>query len=182
MTTTRAVNLPKPIYPDQADLLGDGPLWAASMIQHDTLALRGFVEIAPHNPQKNGDIGGDDQWGESWNRRYVRALPGGLWAVVDDSYYVAYDSNALLLVGNPGPVDLRIDNQVSWITCTDPTNIDETLVYSDYTYRMVRAPGTQSGYSDDDAFKMCSDSDGEHFEDWTGGEVNHTDWLNAWCR
>lgn len=105
---------------------------------------RGYTELYPRRPIRNGDHGGDRQASESWSRRFYREVKRGHFAMVEVDFYLVQDDN--------GPVSL--EREISYTLCTDPRKPGETGgEWSDVRYSEVEFDGTPT---DTDARNACA--------------------------
>lgn len=90
---------------------------------------RPWVE-APGGPQPAGDVGGDGQVSEAWGRRFTARRGDGMFAVVDDTFYVEVDPNVT-------GAEPQVTRQVGLTVCTDSNDPGGTEVWGGYLYRKV---------------------------------------------
>lgn len=137
-------------YPDDTQLWGP-KLWAVSMTPERLLADGKWREVAPAEPRDVGQVGGDGQLSTAWGRRFARRRDDGLWAVIDDFFFVETDANR--------------EVGFSWIThgrhysvSRDLRDVGGTEEWADVTYEALDSVGTPT---DRDAYAMCEMVDGD---------------------
>lgn len=126
------------------------------------LTYPAYIEAAPAEPVRGGDVGGDNQVGESWCRRFTRPRPDDSHDVITVYFYVSEVDG-----------EKRMLRLVEYIQCTDPSDPGCTEIFADeydehvtpesYAF-WVEAGGTPT---DDVAFLLCAELE--------------TD-LGSWCR
>lgn len=113
------------------------------------MPARSPFEIAPFEPVVDGEVGGDEQVGEAYSRRFARRRDDGNHAVVTASYYLADHDPQRAAEPQDGPY--RVIRWIDYTTCSDPDNPGHTEITSDYTYDVVH----RHGRADDDARRAC---------------------------
>ena len=102
--------------------------------EREALARPGrFVPMYPDVVLPGGDVGGDYQDGESFDRRFVRFVPeltdGGRWEVITDYFYLCKEED-----DNGGLVRIWVENQIERILCRDFRDAGGTEELSDTSY------------------------------------------------
>lgn len=106
--------------------------------QHALALPDTWIEAYPHGICDEGDIGGDVQTGAAWTKRFVRYVSRhGLWAVINDSFYVADNDSSDSYAQQ---YRCWIENQTEIIVCTDPDAPGDTEIFTDYTHDETDAP------------------------------------------
>lgn len=127
---------------------------AAALASPDTWIPQGGVEDA-------GDIGGDIQAGTAHSRRFIRWIPSiGMWAVLNNSYYVAQGVEP----DSDGQETTWVESQSETIICRDPSDPGGTEEWSDYEYSGRRASSIR-GELDAYAREQAEASSAEDFSD-----------------
>lgn len=96
-----------------------------------------FIERAPDNPDlPAGDIGGDHQVSDAWERQFAVELPGGTFAIVSVAHYVEDDTldESLAEATKQGR---RLTRQTEYLVCTDLNDPGGTELNADYRYNTV---------------------------------------------
>ena len=102
--------------------------------EREALAKPGrFVPMYPDVVLPGGDVGGDYQDGESYDRRFVRFVPelpdGGRWEVITDYFYLCKEED-----DDGGLVRIWVENQPEGILCRDLRDAGGTEEISDTHY------------------------------------------------
>lgn len=78
-----------------------------------------------------GDVGGDIQDSESYNRRFAIKLEDGTYAVLDFYAYWAKEDPETMVNAR---TDRWIQTMVQYAVCADPNDVGETEKHSDIRY------------------------------------------------
>jgi hypothetical protein len=80
-----------------------------------------------------GDVGGDNQVGKGWSKRFVRTdSPGSLLTV--SIYPIGHSEGDTCVPRDCRPGQIDLEAQVEYMICTDPDDPGGTEVWSDYLY------------------------------------------------
>lgn len=121
---------------------------------------RAWSEFPPYEPTPAGDIGGDNQVGGAWSRRYARRRQDGKWAVIDDFWYPASgvwrDRTALV-------------NTTEFLVCSDIMDPGGSEEWSDSLWRTVDTEGDPTSQT---AKKYSQESNVFSIYRWSGDDYN----------
>lgn len=128
--------------------------------------VKSWHEEEPRRPTDGGDVGGDEQIGTAWERRFT--LPpreDGLHPVLTLRVYVADED--YLNQDDPGHTPRPVlRQQEERILCRDPKDPGGTGDWADYHHMIIPFGGSTP--SDADAYLACAALRVPTTEDWDG--------------